>query len=347
MQCTSCQTGTLNPSVIEGLFRANTCSGCGGDWVLIEDYAIWRERHPAYEFAKDIHFEEILELLRSNEVKIDASAHKSGMDLTEANILDLCKLLISESRENDLDTFLSLLKEHCMGDKTNFSTVLLEIGVGALSSGDNPCAVYLLTTAVLLAREYSTAEAVFNCNKYLYYLDVDNEGARENYFKGFQNYIETSDQIDVLLFDNRIGKFLQEREFEKAVKYSNLIIDLDGLGTQAACEKLLSILYLKLNALKDKEERIALAVRIKEIISNTNVDDLKLSIINEDTLKVIRERTEALLISIKPIEQVINLDRKYGRNEKVKVRYEDGREEQKKYKQVKEGLEAGFCIIVA
>jgi Zn-finger nucleic acid-binding protein len=59
MQCTSCQTGTLNPSVIEGLFRANTCSGCGGDWVLIEDYAIWRERHPAYEFAKDIHFEEI------------------------------------------------------------------------------------------------------------------------------------------------------------------------------------------------------------------------------------------------------------------------------------------------
>jgi hypothetical protein len=59
MQCTGCQTGTLTPSFIEGLFRANTCSHCGGDWVLIEDYAAWRERHPDYEFAKDIHFEEI------------------------------------------------------------------------------------------------------------------------------------------------------------------------------------------------------------------------------------------------------------------------------------------------
>ena len=59
MLCTSCQTGTLSSSSIEGLFKAHTCSDCGGDWVLIEDYAAWRERHPDYEFAKDINFEEI------------------------------------------------------------------------------------------------------------------------------------------------------------------------------------------------------------------------------------------------------------------------------------------------
>jgi len=59
MQCSSCNKGTLTPSFIDGLFRAHTCSDCGGDWVLIEDYAAWRERHPDYEFAKDIHFEEI------------------------------------------------------------------------------------------------------------------------------------------------------------------------------------------------------------------------------------------------------------------------------------------------
>lgn len=59
MLCTSCQTGILTPSSIEGLFKAHTCSDCGGDWVLIEDYAVWRERHPDYEFAEDIYFEEI------------------------------------------------------------------------------------------------------------------------------------------------------------------------------------------------------------------------------------------------------------------------------------------------
>lgn len=59
MLCTGCETGTLFPSFIEGLFKAHTCSDCGGDWVLIQDYAAWRERHIDYEFAKDIHFEEI------------------------------------------------------------------------------------------------------------------------------------------------------------------------------------------------------------------------------------------------------------------------------------------------
>ena len=44
---------------LEGLFRANTCSDCGGDYMLIEDNAAWRERHPDYEFAKNIHFEAI------------------------------------------------------------------------------------------------------------------------------------------------------------------------------------------------------------------------------------------------------------------------------------------------
>lgn len=59
MQCTSCENGKLTPSSIEGLFSARTCSNCGGDWILIEEYAAWRECHSAYEFAGNIHFEEI------------------------------------------------------------------------------------------------------------------------------------------------------------------------------------------------------------------------------------------------------------------------------------------------
>jgi len=59
MKCTACSKGKLIPSFIDGLFSAHTCSDCGGDWILIEDYAAWRERHPDYEFAKDIQFEEV------------------------------------------------------------------------------------------------------------------------------------------------------------------------------------------------------------------------------------------------------------------------------------------------
>lgn len=58
MKCTACDNGSLTPSFIDGLFRAHTCTNCAGNWILIEDYAAWRERHPDYEFAKDIQFEE-------------------------------------------------------------------------------------------------------------------------------------------------------------------------------------------------------------------------------------------------------------------------------------------------
>lgn len=58
MNCTSCKKGVLRPSFIEGQFRAHTCSSCGGNWILIEDFVSWKERNSDYEFSKDIKMEE-------------------------------------------------------------------------------------------------------------------------------------------------------------------------------------------------------------------------------------------------------------------------------------------------
>ncbi|QUM79793.1 zf-TFIIB domain-containing protein [Moritella sp. 5] len=58
MNCTSCKNGALFPSFIEGLFRAHTCSSCGGNWILIEDYVSWKERNIDYQFSDDISIEE-------------------------------------------------------------------------------------------------------------------------------------------------------------------------------------------------------------------------------------------------------------------------------------------------
>ncbi|WP_111980234.1 zf-TFIIB domain-containing protein [Algibacillus agarilyticus] len=58
MDCTSCKSGALIPSFIEGQFRAHTCSSCGGNWILIEDFVSWKERNPEYAFADNISIEE-------------------------------------------------------------------------------------------------------------------------------------------------------------------------------------------------------------------------------------------------------------------------------------------------
>ncbi|NKF50464.1 hypothetical protein G3R49_07755 [Shewanella sp. WXL01] len=58
MNCTSCKNGALFPSFIDGQFRAHTCSNCGGNWILIEDYIAWKEQNPDYQFSDNISFEE-------------------------------------------------------------------------------------------------------------------------------------------------------------------------------------------------------------------------------------------------------------------------------------------------
>jgi Zn-finger nucleic acid-binding protein len=91
MQCTSCHNGRLIPCLIMGLFKAHSCSDCGGDWVLIEDYALWREHHPDYEFAKDIHFEEI-NIVDTKEAMLCPATHtimrKFKISATDSHRLD-------------------------------------------------------------------------------------------------------------------------------------------------------------------------------------------------------------------------------------------------------------------
>jgi Zn-finger nucleic acid-binding protein/predicted RNA-binding Zn-ribbon protein involved in translation (DUF1610 family) len=58
MRCTSCKSGELTPSFIDQQFRAHSCTNCGGNWILIEDYVSWKERNPQHKFA-DIEVSEL------------------------------------------------------------------------------------------------------------------------------------------------------------------------------------------------------------------------------------------------------------------------------------------------
>ena len=54
MKGTSCKNGVLTPSFIDGQFRAHTCSNCGGNWILIEDYVSWKECNPQFSFDESV-----------------------------------------------------------------------------------------------------------------------------------------------------------------------------------------------------------------------------------------------------------------------------------------------------
>jgi Zn-finger nucleic acid-binding protein len=53
MKCTNCKKGELTPSYIDKQFKAHTCSNCEGNWILIEDYASWKELNPEHSYSND------------------------------------------------------------------------------------------------------------------------------------------------------------------------------------------------------------------------------------------------------------------------------------------------------
>ncbi|RWX54528.1 zf-TFIIB domain-containing protein [Photobacterium chitinilyticum] len=59
MKCTSCKVGVLSPSFIDDLFRAHTCTHCGGNWVLVEDYVSWKESNPEFQFTDNVSCEAV------------------------------------------------------------------------------------------------------------------------------------------------------------------------------------------------------------------------------------------------------------------------------------------------
>lgn len=58
MNCTSCREGALAPVFIEDQFAAHSCTSCGGNWILIEDFVKWKESNVDYDFSENIDFEE-------------------------------------------------------------------------------------------------------------------------------------------------------------------------------------------------------------------------------------------------------------------------------------------------
>lgn len=58
MKCTSCQKGNLVLGFIDNLFKARTCDNCGGNWILIEDFLLWRNHSSEYQASEDFHCKE-------------------------------------------------------------------------------------------------------------------------------------------------------------------------------------------------------------------------------------------------------------------------------------------------
>lgn len=293
----------------------------------------------------DEYIEVIIDSLASGKIRLDAEGLKTGIELTPIKIASLTEILFEKNRLEEIDRILETIKIYCLYEKTSFSNILFEMALSKFSPPNYKEIVYLLKKAVDTPKEHSTPELIFNCNKYLSFIDENNTISQDLYLKGFQNYIHTSDLIDVRIFERIIYKCLAQNEHQKAIGYCDLIIDNEGLNSTSNKSKFFTIIYLKMQAAMTEIDRLEQAKIIGEVASHLEETKTSLPGVDIKLFKHIKNQAEKHLIN-QAIPTFIRQERKYGRNEKVRVRYEDGREEYVKYKVVSDCIYRGRCKIV-
>jgi Zn-finger nucleic acid-binding protein len=58
LNCTSCRSGVLETTLLDGLFKARTCSNCGGHWILVEDFVDWKKQNLDHAFIQETDWSE-------------------------------------------------------------------------------------------------------------------------------------------------------------------------------------------------------------------------------------------------------------------------------------------------
>jgi tetratricopeptide (TPR) repeat protein len=279
-------------------------------------------------------------------VDLESQVNALSLGFTPRRVLDLVGAALRGGRAALLDSFFGDILENCFRNKEKYSEFVFVSGAAAVSSRRFDEAKYLLSHVASLDRSVSDPESAFQANKFLFYIDQDNESARDYYFKGFQNYIEVPDVIDIALFERRIVGFCNEGDLERASRYADMILGYGEPEDPAERSHLLSIFFLKMHCLEGSDEKLRLANVVSETVSFIRKNGSNPHRIAAGDLTFMQRESAKVIVQSSPVSSVARLGPKYGRNEKVKVRYPDGRTEMKKYKLVAESLRSGLCQII-
>lgn len=287
----------------------------------------------------------IVDVIKSGDVKLDEITYQSGLELTEGRLSELLSIGIKQENEEYLDLVFSAFFEHAFKDKYNYSKFFLDLGITAFNSGRHNEAEYLFNKLLRLERNMISAECVFLANKFISCTNSNNKEALESYFKGFSNYIEDADVVDVILFENKIFSLFQAGDLAKGRKYCDLILNLNSIVDDQARIKYLTIFYLKMRCLEGQAEEFSQAKLVIDILDNLKEGDLKRPI-DKNTLSAMRTLARKALAIHTKVVQFRNNGPQYGRNEIIKVKFEDGSIVRKKYKHLKDSLLLGDCEII-
>lgn len=286
-------------------------------------------------------FQKVLETLSTGQIKVVEDTGL-GLGFSISRIAELVRIISELKQEELLDSLFSSIQEHCLVSTDEYGSVLLQVSVSLLNSQNFQAATNTLLRAQVLDRQFYRADDFFQINRFLYFLDSGNEFAAETYFKGFQNYVVDADGIDLNIFYRKISKYLSDDNIQKASNYCDLILS----SSRDPSLNLLAIHFLKFKTLANTPEKLEYAYLIRNFLKEVKNDITRAAFISKDMIASISRGIEYYISNNQKLETFIRNEKKYGRNEKINVKYLDGRVIITKYKYIKDDLKNGRCEMV-
>lgn len=167
----------------------------------------------------------------------------------------------------------------------------------------------------------------------------------EGYIRLFQKLNYKVENDDISLFTNAIRHNSDSKNFDSALRFCHIIEQKMQDSGFDKFEKVI-IYYWHSNlafSMKNNSDAIDYADKTLEMIKT--FDREQTSFLDEKGIKVISEQMNQIKISSQ-LRKPIIVDKKIGRNERIKVKYQNGLEKEGKYKVFEADILADRCIVV-
>lgn len=161
--------------------------------------------------------------------------------------------------------------------------------------------------------------------------------------------VEPVDSFDIEIFVKVIIKLTEQKRYQEGLNYIKLIESYKSQIPEKSLLNFIVLYHLELNIYYYQNDRANAIKKASEILSMAENEKLKhynSSLLGETGLEVIKQNAESILNPKATIQASIKSAKSYGRNDKVKVRYNDGIILETKFKRIEVDLNAGKCFIL-
>jgi len=302
-------------------------------------------KYSLYDISKEINinlFKEVIETIINSEIKFDKE-NSYPFSFNEEHFITYLILSYDLIPLADFEKLLEYSYDKLFGKRIDKYLILYNCFKE--SNKQNEILKY-----ILLNKEFTTETVILTTLRELSLNFSDKQSEFFTYFSDYLSFFsKTADTLneDIYIFAIAIKHYSDNRKISDALGLCLVIesrinkIDDDELKFES-----LIIYYWMSNlnfSLNKKEEAIKYADKTIGLIADSKRE--RTSIIDEKGLKVISEQMYQIKNSF-IFRKPIKIQKKYGRNEKVKVQYLDGSLQEGKYKIFEADILAERCKII-